>query len=256
MVRLGTTFHLASTETSWIAVDPETKVEVESVREVLVPQERERSSGMGYRGRGRPMMASAMPMTACAAMPAPRSGVGFLSSASNMLGRMAAPMRKRAMPPPFATEMAAPGSGFGGCRGMGASFAFDMAAAAPAEMMEDEAEMMVSKEESQDKRERGEKDSGKPDKRQIFSQLIKLQQFNGSWADAKAVASACGIAFTAAPAGVDASVWATLLAVSYLENKLGEFKDEWELVVDKARRWLDGKAADAPAWSAAAKAVA
>ena len=34
-------------------------------------------------------------------------------------------------------------------------------------------------------------------------------------------------------------VWATVLALSYLEVKFGDKRDEWEMVEMKARQWLD-----------------
>jgi len=34
-------------------------------------------------------------------------------------------------------------------------------------------------------------------------------------------------------------VWATVLALSSLEVKFGDKRDEWEMMETKARRWLD-----------------
>ena len=33
-------------------------------------------------------------------------------------------------------------------------------------------------------------------------------------------------------------VWATVLVLAYLEKKLLELKDEWELIAMKAKNWL------------------
>ena len=53
---------------------------------------------------------------------------------------------------------------------------------------------------------------------------------------------ACG---TASQSGDDAdTVLLTALAVVYFERRLAEFGDEWELVVEKARSWLEGVGAD------------
>jgi hypothetical protein len=41
-----------------------------------------------------------------------------------------------------------------------------------------------------------------------------------------------------------ATVLLTALAVVYFERRLAEFSDEWELVVEKARSWLEGVGAD------------
>lgn len=43
------------------------------------------------------------------------------------------------------------------------------------------------------------------------------------------------------PANVSFEVWATVLAVRFLEGKLLDRKDAWELVVEKARGWLEGQ---------------
>jgi hypothetical protein len=52
---------------------------------------------------------------------------------------------------------------------------------------------------------------------------------------------ACG---TAGQRDDAATVLLTALAVVYFERKLGEFGDEWELVVEKARSWLEDVGAD------------
>ena len=42
-----------------------------------------------------------------------------------------------------------------------------------------------------------------------------------------------------APDGVDANVWLTLLVIKFLQKKCAEEEGTWELVVEKAKAWLD-----------------
>ncbi|KAI9006868.1 von Willebrand factor type A domain-containing protein [Hyaloraphidium curvatum] len=240
IVRLGTTFQLASTETSWIAIDPDTKVEVAQAQQVIVPQEREsgRPAMGGFRGRGGGGgMFRAMPMMACAAMPAPMM----------MKARSAAPSPA----PARASSMgfAAPGARFGGFVGgaaMDSMAAFD----ASEPFLEQERGAPSSKEKSRER-----SSSGASDSRSVFTWLVASQGFDGSWPDASVVASICGFSRPATPTGVDEKVWATVLAVSFLELKLASLHDEFELLVEKAKRWVGGKAST-DLWAQARKAVA
>lgn len=61
----------------------------------------------------------------------------------------------------------------------------------------------------------------------------------------------CGIGKSAAAGTMLASassgqpsrgqVWATILAIAFLERKMTSEKDTWELIVDKAKGWLQGQ---------------
>ncbi|KAH7400312.1 von Willebrand domain-containing protein [Cadophora sp. MPI-SDFR-AT-0126] len=76
--------------------------------------------------------------------------------------------------------------------------------------------------------------------------LIELQDFDGFWAsDSKKRAfNIVGVKDTDSPVGVDAKVWLTILVVKFLQEKCGEEQGTWELVVEKARAWLDGCGVD------------
>ena len=86
--------------------------------------------------------------------------------------------------------------------------------------------------------------------------LINLQSFEGSFLLTAALASALQVplidleaklkAFTP-PTGSGklgeqdkAKLWATSLAVCMFKSKLGSERDMWELVVEKAKHWIDG----------------
>ncbi|KAF1969247.1 hypothetical protein BU23DRAFT_513289 [Bimuria novae-zelandiae CBS 107.79] len=96
----------------------------------------------------------------------------------------------------------------------------------------------------------------------VLALLIKLQTFEGSWAVSPTLILAFGvseaeaedaltilnyeISIRAAAKGGEKveyskQQWATALAIVYFETKLEKFKGSWELVVDKARGWLEGK---------------
>lgn len=109
--------------------------------------------------------------------------------------------------------------------------------------------------------------------RQILSLLLTLQSFNGAFPYHSPMLSWLGIpvsVFRSAEAGLSASVSATLdgettgadvlataLTIVYMESKLALFRDEWELVVEKARGWLEGVCEDGGAayLEAAAKMI-
>ena len=80
--------------------------------------------------------------------------------------------------------------------------------------------------------------------------LIALQHFDGSWSAGDAVNLAgvmdCGESVFEFPrrhlgSFGDGDVWATALVVVFLEDKVASEKGVWEMVVEKARAWLEGK---------------
>lgn len=90
---------------------------------------------------------------------------------------------------------------------------------------------------------------------EVMHALISHQDFSGAFrfdqqvliwlgvsvADFQHKQEACG---TASQRDDASTVLLTALAVVYFERKLAEFGDEWELVVEKARSWLEGVGAD------------
>ncbi|KAG0055906.1 hypothetical protein BGZ83_007029 [Gryganskiella cystojenkinii] len=77
--------------------------------------------------------------------------------------------------------------------------------------------------------------------------LIDLQTFSGFWEATSMLAIAVGISLTllkseGAALGYNTDeelrIFASVLAISYFENTLTKDRDTWELVVDKAKRWL------------------
>ncbi|KAF9358073.1 hypothetical protein BGX26_002546 [Mortierella sp. AD094] len=74
--------------------------------------------------------------------------------------------------------------------------------------------------------------------------LIDLQTFQGPWNWDQMLFKCIGVTATDAEKvakdnGWDEKVVATALAILFFEKKLAEDKDTWELVVDKARGWLE-----------------
>lgn len=71
--------------------------------------------------------------------------------------------------------------------------------------------------------------------------LISLQNFSGQWKLNSELASALFTTSEILEKSVcleSAEAWATVLVIAYLEEKFGGKRDEWELVVSKARQWL------------------
>ncbi|XP_075437475.1 von Willebrand factor A domain-containing protein 5A-like [Ascaphus truei] len=80
-----------------------------------------------------------------------------------------------------------------------------------------------------------------------FLRLISLQNADGSWNLSSGLASVLGISekeleAKKPKASVDASVWATLLAVLWLHASCPEQRDEWELLEGKAVSWIKSRA--------------
>ena len=82
--------------------------------------------------------------------------------------------------------------------------------------------------------------------RPVLSRIITLQLASGAWTLSAELASLLGQSVeqlkTACPAspceGDVELVWATALALCYLEKRHAKRKDEWELLAVKASEWL------------------
>merc|ERR1719203_1328073 len=69
--------------------------------------------------------------------------------------------------------------------------------------------------------------------------LILLQAFDGSWELNEALATVLGAPLTAFTADAAATeIWATALAVAFLQEHMAERAEEWEFVAAKACEWL------------------
>lgn len=77
-----------------------------------------------------------------------------------------------------------------------------------------------------------------------LDQIIALQTFEGWWKLDDALLKILKLSRREAekiiPGNVGLEVWGTVLAICFLEERLPDRKDAWELVVEKARWWLDG----------------
>ena len=77
------------------------------------------------------------------------------------------------------------------------------------------------------------------------SDIISLQLANGSWKLSDKLAQLLGTTTDhlkkACPITCDVnteSIWATVIVLAYLESKMADTRDEWELVAAKAKKWL------------------
>ena len=72
-----------------------------------------------------------------------------------------------------------------------------------------------------------------------LDKLIDLQSFDGYWEFDRLFKTALGIkAGAKPPESVKEEVWATVVAILFLETKLAEEREVWELVAKKATGWL------------------
>lgn len=70
--------------------------------------------------------------------------------------------------------------------------------------------------------------------------IIELQDFEGSWTEATQLTSILGIKEKVLCKKRE-SYWITLVFIAFLEEKMGQERETWVLVVCKARTWLKGK---------------
>ena len=72
-----------------------------------------------------------------------------------------------------------------------------------------------------------------------LQKLIALQTFEGCWnMDARLLEVVGFSAQHKAPQDTDSKVWATVLAITFLERRMAGDKEVWVMVVEKARGWL------------------
>lgn len=98
-----------------------------------------------------------------------------------------------------------------------------------------------------------------------LDRLASLQRADGSWELGKFLAELLGCSLDdleSEAAKVPGNreqvdrVWATALALAFLEQFCADEREEWELLAAKARRWLDGVSKDPAALlKAAARAL-
>jgi hypothetical protein len=82
----------------------------------------------------------------------------------------------------------------------------------------------------------------------VLEAIVALQDFTGSWSWSVTLLGLlgldeAGVGAKAAQLGgafsVGSTELATALVLGFLETKLAARKDEWEMLADKARDWLD-----------------
>lgn len=72
-----------------------------------------------------------------------------------------------------------------------------------------------------------------------LQKIIALQTFEGYWKLDAPLLEAVGLSVEHnTPQGVDPKVWASVLAITFLEKKMASDKESWEMLVEKARGWL------------------
>ena len=72
-----------------------------------------------------------------------------------------------------------------------------------------------------------------------LQKIVALQNFEGYWNLDGPLLEIMGLSVQHdVPPGLDLKVWATLLAITFLEGKMARDKESWEMVVEKGRDWL------------------
>jgi len=78
-----------------------------------------------------------------------------------------------------------------------------------------------------------------------LDKIVALQTFQGWWKLGDGLLGILELSRVEAEkrvlGDVSAKVWATVLAIRFLEERLSDREDAWELVVEKARGWLSGQ---------------
>ena len=83
------------------------------------------------------------------------------------------------------------------------------------------------------------KEDTKAEEKDPLQKIVALQTFEGYWNLDAPLLEVVGLPVQhEAPQGVDPKVWATVLAISFLEGKMAGDQEAWEMVVEKARGWL------------------
>jgi len=80
-----------------------------------------------------------------------------------------------------------------------------------------------------------------PEETDPLQKLIGLQTFEGFWELDAPLLVAVGVSKQhKVPERLHSRLWATILAVTFLEKKMGEEKDAWQMLAAKAKEWLAG----------------
>ena len=79
----------------------------------------------------------------------------------------------------------------------------------------------------------------------LLHHLISLQTFAGSWVYNSSLLKSLRLDETVVKSsiytGVNETAFATALVITVFEERLGEFKGSWELVVEKAKAFLESE---------------
>jgi len=75
-----------------------------------------------------------------------------------------------------------------------------------------------------------------------YLKITDLQQAAGTWqlndSLAQIVGKPLSIIIAAIPSGISHIIWATAIAVEFLEIKFNAVRDDWSLLAEKAIKWL------------------
>lgn len=72
------------------------------------------------------------------------------------------------------------------------------------------------------------------------AKLVRFQAFNGSFSSSSVVCMLLGLKTFSPPHGVADTVWATSIALAWLQRECADEKDEWEVIAAKAEAFVHG----------------
>lgn len=273
-VKLGVEYQVSNKWCSFVALEDDTATTLskEAVEKEMEKQ-RETYALARPMGAARSRMARPMAAAACAPMggaphlfkaaPPPPALVSLSYSAPPLPTIQASAKRKAVAP---SGGLMSTGYGFGAQSSIAQMDSFDtMSAPQPECMMEAEeadedsdagagaCRFMVTMEDEdgeQEAKEEEEAAAAETCSDSPVEDLAAAQSFDGFWTFSAMLAKLTGvsledakarISLTVATSGDVDAVYATLLAVAYLETKCKDDEEVWELFVAKAKTWLEGK---------------
>jgi uncharacterized protein YegL len=85
--------------------------------------------------------------------------------------------------------------------------------------------------------------------RDVLNSILDLQKLSGAFEASSALASILSLPLSEVQTppsslsfpSLDSKIWSTALVIGYLEKVLGALKDEWELVGDKSKSWINAE---------------
>ncbi|KAL9636085.1 MAG: hypothetical protein Q9164_003048 [Protoblastenia rupestris] len=230
-VRLGTQFQIAGKHTSFVAIesntsDPSASKVLENLEATTAAAETGATAAAPSSTSGRTKQTARLSRGG----KAPRAQLA--SKAARRAGPYLGQVPQSLAPAPTATK----GKGIG----IGGRFRHRRITP-PTIEAEMDVEDVIDYSEDEEENKTKEKEETDP-----LQRIVELQAFAGYWAFDERLLETVGISGdNKVPDGLEKmEVWGTILAIVFLEVKVAEEREAWEMVVEKGRMWLEGEGVD------------